>query len=377
MGSNSSLPKLSISNNIDLLQICSENSMSINCLTINEKHFILATGSDDGIICIWNMNSLDLSNLLCCIHKFNEHSGYITQLIFHNDYLISSSSDGTIRKWNYKIGKCEYIFVGHKDVVRKIICVNDYIISGSQDKTAICWNFHTGAILNTFKGHTRLVNAIAYYGTVTNVFRNDNNSEMLSTAGNFERVYTGSADRTAKSWSLKTSKCVVTFEGHTQPITVMEVIKDGEILLTASIDNTIRSWFTESGIQQFIFVGHKGTIISMHINNKILYTGSIDHTARSWSIETGKQIRVFSKHSRSVNYVRNHEGMVITACSDGCVRLFDEKTGELLKKLIHPNHESCVTFKIYGDYLFSASNDGKIYIWRYFNPEIMKRNESE
>ncbi|VDP88734.1 unnamed protein product, partial [Schistosoma mattheei] len=137
------------------------------------------------------------------------------------------------------------VFVGHKDVVRKILCVNDYIISGSQDKTAICWNFHTGAILNTFKGHTRLVNAIAYYGTVTNVFRNDNSSEMFSTAGNFERVYTGSADRTAKSWSLKTSKCVVTFEGHTQPITVMEIIKDGEILLTASIDNTIRSWFTE------------------------------------------------------------------------------------------------------------------------------------
>ncbi|XP_018645038.1 f-box and wd40 domain protein, putative [Schistosoma mansoni] len=374
MGSNSSLPKLS--SNIDLIQICSEHSMSINCLAFNEKNLILASGSDDGIICIWQLNLLDLSNIICT-HRLHNHQGYITELIFHNDYLISSSSDGTIRKWNFNTGKCEYVFEGHKDVVRKIICVNDYIVSGSQDKTAICWNFHTGAILNTFKGHTRLVNAVTYFGTVANIFRNDNNSEMFSTARHFERVYTGSADRTAKSWSLRTSKCIVTFEGHTQPITAIETFKDGEILLTASIDNTIRSWFTESGVQQFVFVGHKGTIVSMHINNKMLYTGSIDHTARSWSIETGKQIRVFSKHTRSVNYVRNHEGMVITACSDGCVRLFDEKTGELLKKLIHPNQESCVMFKIYGDYLFSASNDGKIYIWRYFNPEIMRRNENE
>ncbi|CAH8493437.1 unnamed protein product [Schistosoma rodhaini] len=374
MGSNSSLPKLS--SNIDLIQICSEHSMCINCLAFNEKYLIIASGSDDGIICIWQLNSLNLSNIICT-HRLHNHQGYITELIFHNDYLISSSSDNTICKWNFNTGKCEYVFEGHKDVVRKIICVNDYIISGSQDKTAICWNFHTGAILNTFKGHTRLVNAVTYFGTVANIFRNDNNFEMFSTARHFERVYTGSADRTAKSWSLRTSKCIVTFEGHTQPITAIETFKDGEILLTASIDNTIRSWFTESGVQQFVFVGHKGTIVSMHINNKMLYTGSIDHTARSWSIETGKQIRVFSKHTRSVNYVRNHEGMVITACSDGCVRLFDEKTGELLKKLIHPNQESCIVFKIYGDYLFSASNDGKIYIWRYFNPEIMKRNENE
>ncbi|CAI2725786.1 unnamed protein product, partial [Schistosoma spindalis] len=108
MGSNSSLPKLSITNNIDLLQIYTEHSMNINCLTIYEKDFILATGSDDGIICIWKLNSFNICQLEC-IYKLNEHNGYITELIFHNDYLISSSSDGTIRKWNFNIGKCEYV----------------------------------------------------------------------------------------------------------------------------------------------------------------------------------------------------------------------------------------------------------------------------
>ncbi|KAH8849044.1 WD repeat-containing protein 86 [Schistosoma japonicum] len=370
MGSTVSSLKLPIDN--DLLQICTEHSVSINCLALCETSSILASGSDDGIICLWKSDLLNNTKLMCK-YVFNDHHGYITELIFHKDYLISASSDGTIRKWNYALGKCEYVYVGHKDVVRTILCINDYIISGSQDKTAICWNFHTGEILNTFKGHTRLVNTLTYFGNVVNLYRNENNSDIVSTVGHFEYIYTGSADRTAKSWSLKSSKCIITFEGHTQPITAMEIFKDGEILLTASIDNTIRSWFTESGIQQYVFVGHKGTIVSMNIDSKILYTGSIDHTARSWFIETGKPIRTFSKHTRSVNYVRNHEGILFTASSDGCIRLFDDKSGELLKKLMHPNQESCVTFQIYGDYLFSASNDGKIYVWRYFDPDIMQR----
>ncbi|CAH8454087.1 unnamed protein product [Heterobilharzia americana] len=374
MGANTSSQKGS--SETDLLQTCSGHSVGINCLALHEETpLLLASGSDDGVICLWRSESTDDSSKLICAHCLNDHQGYITGLAFHKAYLISASSDSTIRKWNYEIGKCVSVFIGHTDVVRKIFCVNDYILSASQDKTAICWNFQTGAILNTFKGHTRLVNAITYYGSVVNVLRNN---EIVSTAGYFEHIYTGSADRTAKSWNLKTSKCVITFLGHTQPITSIETFKDGEILLTSSIDNTVRSWFTESGVPQYIFVGHKGTIVSMHINgnNKMLYTGSIDHTARSWSIETGKPIRTFAKHSRTVNYVRNYEGMLITACSDGYVRFFDEKTGELLKMLIHPNKEGCVTFEIYGNYLFSASNDGKLYVWNYYDEKTMKRENS-
>ncbi|VDQ04218.1 unnamed protein product [Trichobilharzia regenti] len=181
------------------------------------------------------------------------------------------------------------------------MCANDYILSASHDKTAICWNFRTGQVLNTFKGHTRLVNSIAYYGTVVNLIQNiNNNTETVSTTSRFEYIYTGSADHTAKSWSLKSSKCMINFEGHTKPITTMEVFKDGEILLTSAADNTIRSWFTESGVPQFVFINSA---------NKMLFTGSIDHTARSWSIETGKPIRTFSRHGRAVNYVRNYKAM--------------------------------------------------------------------
>nr|CAH8823275.1 unnamed protein product [Trichobilharzia regenti] len=390
MGSNISSSQNQYSDK-DLLQTCSGHTVGINCLALCEKveeeqdqgeenFTILASGSDDGVICLWQSESIDSAFQLTCTHCLSGHQGYITGLVFHKKCLISASSDSTIRKWNYKTGKCERVFTGHTDVVRKILCANDYILSASHDKTAICWNFRTGQVLNTFKGHTRLVNSIAYYGTVVNLIQNiNNNTETVSTTSRFEYIYTGSADHTAKSWSLKSSKCMINFEGHTKPITTMEVFKDGEILLTSAADNTIRSWFTESGVPQFVFVGHKGIIVSMHINsaNKMLFTGSIDHTARSWSIETGKPIRTFSRHGRAVNYVRNYKAMLITASSDGYVRLFDEKTGELLKVLMHTNKEGCVAFEIYQNYLFSASNDGKIYVWRYStNEQIIETKEN-
>ncbi|VDQ13716.1 unnamed protein product [Trichobilharzia regenti] len=119
MGSNISSSQNQYSDK-DLLQTCSGHTVGINCLALCEKveeeqdqgeenFTILASGSDDGVICLWQSESIDSAFQLTCTHCLSGHQGYITGLVFHKKCLISASSDSTIRKWNYKTGKCERV----------------------------------------------------------------------------------------------------------------------------------------------------------------------------------------------------------------------------------------------------------------------------
>lgn len=65
----------------------------------------------------------------------------ITKLIFHGQYLFSSSADHWIRKWDAKTGRCVESYEGHNDVVLDMVLTNngEKIVSGGDD--AVCFVF--------------------------------------------------------------------------------------------------------------------------------------------------------------------------------------------------------------------------------------------
>ena len=60
-----------------------------------------------------------------------------------NKYIISGSSDKTIRIWNLLERTQEAVLEGHFSYVNSVVLTKDnkYIISGSEDKTIKLWNF--------------------------------------------------------------------------------------------------------------------------------------------------------------------------------------------------------------------------------------------
>ena len=78
-------------------------------------------------------------------------------------YIVSGSSDKTIKIWDFKTGKCLNTLEGHSYSVNSVAISPDgkYIVSGSYDKTIKIWDFKTGKCLNTLEGHSYSVNSIA------------------------------------------------------------------------------------------------------------------------------------------------------------------------------------------------------------------------
>lgn len=192
------------------------------------------------------------------------------------------------------------VFTGHDDLINTIVCAYNHVFTASNDKTAICWNFDTGKPVVHLRGHTHNVNTITCSGIhdsendrddkdgdnddegysnsrqIKNAVGKTNNgtvvdgerdiSNLIKQMGPRECVYTGSADKTAKTWSTRSGKCLLTFRGHSGPITHVALSKDGHILYTTSLDTTVRSWFADSAKPQFVFEGHKSEVISLVVS---------------------------------------------------------------------------------------------------------------
>ena len=90
-------------------------------------------------------------------------------------------------------GKNLLTLEGHSDYVRSVAISNDNtkVVTGSDDKTAKVWDIRTGKNLLTLEGHS---------GDVTSVAISNDNTKIV----------TGSSDKTAKLWDSQTYKLLNT-----------------------------------------------------------------------------------------------------------------------------------------------------------------------
>ncbi|RAM53108.1 MAG: serine/threonine protein kinase [Hapalosiphonaceae cyanobacterium JJU2] len=98
---------------------------------------ILATGSDDNTIKLWDVNTGQV------IHTLLGHSWSVLAVAFSADgeTLISGSRDNTLKLWRVCTGEQIATLTGHVDSVTTVVVnpVAQMIISGSRDKTIKLW----------------------------------------------------------------------------------------------------------------------------------------------------------------------------------------------------------------------------------------------
>ncbi|UJR10022.1 hypothetical protein I4U23_014245 [Adineta vaga] len=340
-----------------LLQTLENHESGINCMALSDDSSVLATGSDDNTIRLWSTKTESVEYL----SVLAGHADYITHILILNNYLMSASADQTIRKWDMLSGRCLFICTGHTSIVNRIACTDDYIFSTSYDKTARCWDFHTGNCIRTFRGH--------HHGLLPLLFIPANHdAEEENTFEEEMNIYTkdilitGSQDLTAKTWSLKSSDCLKTFEGHIGAVLCLATDVQGKILFTGSGDNTIRVWDIYRGNELRIYDLHQAPIINLLIANKLLYSISADHTVRCWIIDVGDCIRIYRGHHHSVSCIEIVNDLVFTGCGDAIVRCFEARSG-VIKRSFKSHALAINCIQIVDDRLFSGSVDGSLKIW--------------
>jgi WD40 repeat protein len=278
-----------------ILQTCDEHEGSINCMDLSDDASVLATGSDDKTIRLWSTKTDNID----CIGILEGHEDYVTSVTIVDNFVVSTSADKSIRKWDMSTCECLMILKGHTSTVNKVICTGDFIFSISYDKTARCWDIDTGECIRVFIGHKGNISSILFIpaeihdtqDVVKFVNENKNkksslhvptNHNSLGIALNDEEneqqevnedelyskdlVITGSLDSTAKSWSFETGECIHTFKDHNAAITCMATDQVGNLLFTGSSDHTIRSWDIMKGQLLKVFEGHQTTIINIVVS---------------------------------------------------------------------------------------------------------------
>lgn len=201
-------------------------------LNIRSQYSLFASGDRNGRITIWDWYTKQLHRTLLDHHIPEQNIGIVNSLIFNQNgnFLVSGSSDKTVRIWNPVTGSCKRIFNGHEQAVLTVILSPDQqnIISASADQTIRIWKINDYENPQILTGHSDWVTCLAV-------------------TPNGKILVSGSTDKTIKLWNLETGKLIKTLTEHSVAIFSLAVHPDGEVLASASIDGKVNLWNLETG----------------------------------------------------------------------------------------------------------------------------------
>jgi WD40 repeat protein len=213
------------------------------------------------------------------IRQLVGHTDEVRCLVFLPDgkRALSAGLDRSIRLWDLDQGKEIRRFVGHSGAVRHLAVSADgrRLLSSSQDRTVRCWEIETGKEMSRFSGHQGEVTGV--------VFLPDD-----------KRAVSVGADKVARLWQIASGQQERRFEGHTHALSGVAVSPDGRWLLTsgglarmgmaAADDHDIRLWNLATGEEIHRFTGHTSAVpvVLFAPDGQTIVSAGYDASLRRW-----------------------------------------------------------------------------------------------
>ncbi len=142
---------------------------------------------------------------------------------------------------------------------------------GVSQATIYLWDVASGKIMQQLQGHT-------------------GNVEQANFSPNGQWLVSASRDRTVRIWEVTSGKLIHTLS-HREPVSSARFSPNGNLLVTASWDGTARILDARTGELQVILTGHQGAVLGAEFSpdGHTLVTASVDGTARLWDATTGTE----------------------------------------------------------------------------------------
>ncbi|MEW6158183.1 MAG: serine/threonine-protein kinase, partial [Verrucomicrobiota bacterium] len=105
-------------------------------------------------------------------------------------------------------------------------------------------------------------------------------------------------------WDLESKTLHATLHGHKDSVSWVEFSSDGNLLASASVDNTTKIWSIPSGREITTLRGHREGVLCVGFSpdGKTLATSSGDRTIKLWNVQTWREIASFP-HTLGLWYV--------------------------------------------------------------------------
>jgi WD40 repeat protein len=302
-----------------------------------------ASGSADGTVVIWNLNSGVPEQIL------EGHSDWVQSVAWSPDgRLASGSNDGTIILWDLENGSPEQTLEGNSNRVSSVAWSPDgRLASGLADGTVILWDLENDSHEQILDGHSDLVHSVAW-----------------SSDG---RLASGSYDGKVIVWDLEGSLPELTLEGHSFWVNSVAWSSDGR-LASGSDDGTVILWDLENGSPEQTLEGHSDWVSSVAWSpDGRLASGSGDGTVIIWDWESGIPDQTLEGESGVVYCLTwSPDGRLASGSKDGKVIVWDLEN--ILPEMNLEGHSDWVNSVAWSPdgRLASGSNDGTVIVW---NPE--------
>ncbi|KAI1375146.1 U3 small nucleolar RNA-associated protein [Hypoxylon crocopeplum] len=224
---------------------------------------------------------------------------YADPLSYPPSFLITGSSDQTIKRWEIpkepqqgtkSTIRAVYTRKAHDKDINAIDIDNSsrLFASASQDKTVKIWSVEDGEVQGILRGHRRGVWSVSFAPPNTPVLQ----GEQGSVAGKGV-ILTGSGDKTVKLWNLADYTCLRTFEGHSN--TVLKVVwlnippneergKKPILCASAGGDGLVKVWDVNNGENECTLDNHEDRVwaLAVHPDTNMIVSGSGDSTVTFW-----------------------------------------------------------------------------------------------
>ncbi|AFZ21799.1 protein kinase domain-containing protein [Allocoleopsis franciscana] len=292
------------------------HSQRVSSIAISSDGQLIASGSEDKTIKVWNLGTGQL------LRTLTGHSEGIRSAAISPDgkWLASGGDDKTIKLWNLDTGKLLRTLTGHSDIVQSVTISPDgkLIASGSNDKTVKLWNLETGQEIRTLTGFSYFVVSVAI---------SPDGQTLVSGA---DKIYL---------WHLPTGNLISTISDPSgNVIPSLAMTPDGETLVSGSNWGKFSLWNLRNllkgckGVQpcrptQIVSGSNGGWVQSLAISpdGKTLATGSDrENTIKLWNASTGEPRITISNRSTSVESLAfSPDGKtLVTNGEDGKIELW-------------------------------------------------------
>lgn len=260
----------------------------VRSLSFNSTDSLVATGSEDNCIRVWDISSLPETPKLFQTLKGHTQDVYALEFI-DAERIVSGSGDQTLKLWKVSSAEClstikneslvDETGASRESGITSLSISSDrkLIATGSLDRLVRIYELteESFKLIETLEGHTDSVYSVTF---------DSSDSTVIS----------GSLDRTIRKWSIgndtKPSSCLQVISNHRDFVLSVAVSSSTKqpqrsFIISGSKDRSVQFWDENGQSNQLTLQGHKNSVISVAISptGGIFATGAGDGRARIWS----------------------------------------------------------------------------------------------